>query len=179
MITAQQKRKENLAEYLLLMFQAEDTIRAFSFDINQIENHLITPLNLQEKDHQELKEWYKNLSLMMEKEQIRQSGHLQFIQNLIEDLYDFHLRVMQSETDEEYLRIYRSTAGLIQEMKRKSDSGANYVETCISALYGYLLMKIRGAGITGETMEAMQRFSTWLGRLSFLYHRFETGDLEL
>jgi hypothetical protein len=179
MYTAQQKRKENIAEYLLYMFQVEDTLRAFSFDINKLENHIIKPLNLAEKDHHQFKDWYKNLALMMDREKIREKGHLQFIQNLTGDLYDFHLRIMLYEVDEAYLKIYRTTAGLINEMKRKSDREANDVEVCLSALYGYLLMKIRGTSISDETREAMMRFSAWLGRLSFLYHRFETGDLEL
>lgn len=37
MIIASQKKKENIAEYLLYMWQIEDIIRAYGLDIDQIQ----------------------------------------------------------------------------------------------------------------------------------------------
>ena len=42
MIIAEQKRKENIAEYLLYMYQVEDMIRANGLDLDSIENSLIS-----------------------------------------------------------------------------------------------------------------------------------------
>lgn len=179
MLTAREKRKENPAEYLIYMFQVEDMLRAFNGDLQQIEDHLVTPRNLPAPIHKEMVGWYANLVLMMEKEKIREKGHFQFIRNLISDMYDFHLRVMEVEADEEYIRTYRSTAGLIAEVRRKSDNGMNDVETCLTALYGFMMLKISGKKVSEETSEAMQRFSHWLGLLSSLFRRFEKGDFEL
>ena len=36
MLVASQKRKENIAEYLLYMWQVEDIVRAFNLDIERI-----------------------------------------------------------------------------------------------------------------------------------------------
>ena len=36
MLIARQKRSENIAEYLLYMFQVEDLIRAYDFNLDQI-----------------------------------------------------------------------------------------------------------------------------------------------
>ena len=41
MITASQKRKENIAEYLLYMWQIEDIIRANGLDLAKIESTVI------------------------------------------------------------------------------------------------------------------------------------------
>ena len=41
MIVAKQKRKENIAEYLLYMWQVEDLIRANQFDIDSIRRNVI------------------------------------------------------------------------------------------------------------------------------------------
>ena len=41
MIIASQKKKENIAEYLLYMWQIEDIIRAYGLDIDQIQKHII------------------------------------------------------------------------------------------------------------------------------------------
>lgn len=39
MIVAREKRKKNVAEYVLYMWQVEDTIRAFNFNINTLEEN--------------------------------------------------------------------------------------------------------------------------------------------
>ena len=41
MITASQKRKENIAEYLLYMWQIEDLIRANGLDIDKIRANVL------------------------------------------------------------------------------------------------------------------------------------------
>ena len=44
MIIARQKRKENIAEYLLYMWQVEDLIRANKFDMDSDQPHGDRPL---------------------------------------------------------------------------------------------------------------------------------------
>ena len=46
MIIASQKKKENIAEYLLYMWQIEDIIRAYGLDIEQIQKHIINSYDL-------------------------------------------------------------------------------------------------------------------------------------
>ncbi len=41
MITASQKKRENIAEYLLYMWQIEDLIRANGLDIDKIQENII------------------------------------------------------------------------------------------------------------------------------------------
>ena len=41
MIIARQKRKENIAEYLLYMWQVEDLIRAYIFDMDSIRRTVV------------------------------------------------------------------------------------------------------------------------------------------
>jgi hypothetical protein len=179
MLTARDIRKENPAEYLIYMFRTEDTLRAFHNVLQQIEENLIKPLRLPESVHRETLDWYKNLVLMMDKENIRESGHFQFIRNLINEIYDFHLRIMETGADEEYIKTYKSVAGLIAELKRKSAEELNDLEICLNALYGYMLMNIRHEVISENTRLAMKQFSAWLGLLSDLFRRFETGHFEL
>ena len=38
MVKAEQKRTENIAEYIIYMFQTEDLVRALKLDLNQITN---------------------------------------------------------------------------------------------------------------------------------------------
>ena len=57
MIIAQQKRKENIAEYLLYMWQVEDLIRAYNFDIDKIEANIISGYAISDDKKKEVKEW--------------------------------------------------------------------------------------------------------------------------
>ena len=53
MIVASKKRKENIAEYLLYMWQIEDLIRANGLDIDKIRTNIIDKFNLDETQRRE------------------------------------------------------------------------------------------------------------------------------
>lgn len=178
MLVAQQKRKENIAEYILYLYQIEDLIRAFQFNISAIETQLVSQYRVDEKTRPEILEWYKNLVVMMEKERVQEKGHLQFLINLINDLNELHLKLMDSGIDKSYVGGFQSISGLINELNMKGNSIKNDVQTSLDAVYGFLLLKIQKKEITEETAEAMQRISNWLGNLSKMFKDFETGELE-
>ena len=77
MLTAKQKRKENIAEYILYLFQVEDLIRAFKLDMHLITQNLVS-YQVDEKTREEIADWYKNLVVMMEKEGRQKSGIYSF-----------------------------------------------------------------------------------------------------
>ena len=179
MLVAKKKRKENIAEYILYLYQIEDLIRAFKLDMDLIEQRLVAAYDANDTTKQEITEWYRNLVTMMEKEEKRDSGHLQFLTNLINELNEFHLKLLQTGVNEMYSSIYKAVAGLINELKQKNPTTTtNDVEVAIDAIYGYLLLKIQKKPVTEETQEAIKRLSQWLGHLSNLYKEFENGDLE-
>ena len=91
MIIAQEKRKTNLAEYILYMWQIEDLIRAYKFDIGLITEAVLQHFQQPEEKNIEIKEWYENLIEMMKVEKVEEKGHLQIIKNNIDELFDFHM----------------------------------------------------------------------------------------
>lgn len=179
MLTAQQKRKENIAEYILYLYQIEDLIRAFQFDMSRIEANLVSQYQVNEKTRQEILEWYKNLVAMMQKEGVQVNGHLQFLINLINELNELHLKLMESGIDKAYVSEFQSIAGLITELNMKGNTVKNDVQTSLDAVYGFLLLKMQKKEITEETTEAIKRISAWLGLLSKLFKDFESDKLEL
>ena len=136
MLISREKRKEKVTDYLIQMYQVEDLIRALDRDLVQIESKIIVPYNLPESRHHEMVDWYANLVLMMEKEQKTEKGHLQFIINLINEVNDFHLRLLDSGDDASYTSTYRTVAGLIRELRHKGATGESDVEIALTALYG-------------------------------------------
>ena len=61
MLVAQQKRKENIAEYILYLYQVEDLIRAFQLDMNLINEKLVASYRVDEKTSKDISAWYENL----------------------------------------------------------------------------------------------------------------------
>ncbi|MFW5822573.1 MAG: DUF4924 family protein, partial [Tangfeifania sp.] len=143
MLVAKQKRKENIAEYILYLYQVEDLIRAFHLDMDLLNKKLIAGYDVDDKTRKEIYNWYENLVLMMEKEGKQQKGHLQFIINLIGELNEFHLRLLETEVDKMYIPIYRAVAGLVNELKPKNPDAVNDIQVAIDGIYGYLLLKIQ------------------------------------
>jgi len=179
MLTAQQKRKENIVEYILYLYQVEDLIRAFQLNVTNIENQLVSQYQVDEETRQKIADWYKNLVVMMDKEGIREKGHFQFLINLINELNEFHLKLMKDGINKEYLIEFQSISGLITELNLKSNSVKNDLQTSLDAIYGFLLLKMQQKEITTETTEAIKRLSGWLSILSKLFIDFESGDLVL
>ncbi|MDX1285089.1 MAG: DUF4924 family protein [Draconibacterium sp.] len=178
MLVAKQKRKENIVEYILYLYQVEELIRAFKLDMELIRERLVSNYKADEATSEAIAEWYENLVAMMEKERIQEKGHLQFITNLIGDVNDFHLKLVETQKDGLYVQTFQSAAGLLTELKEKNPSAKNDVDLGISSVYGYLLLKMQQKDITIDTTEAIKRISSWLSALSKLYKEFEKGEFE-
>ena len=86
MIIARQKRKENIVEYLLYMWQVEDLIRANHFRMEEIEKNVIARYNQTENVKAEIRQWYEELLEMMRSEGVMEKGHIQLNKNIIINL---------------------------------------------------------------------------------------------
>ncbi len=179
MLVATKKRKENIAEYILYMFQVEDLIRAFKFDTKKLDEFVTKQYAGSNVQQKEILAWYHNLSLMMVKEGLKEKGHLQFLVNLMNDLENFHLRILQENEQVEYIALFKTMAGIIQEFKSKTSQDTGDVVACINGLYMYLMLKLQKKQVSPETVQAMKGFGKLLSKLSALYNDFEQGKLEL
>ncbi len=174
MIIAQLKRKENIAEYLLYMWQIEDIIRANKLDIDLINQNLISKYNVDEKQRNEIKYWYESLIKMMELENVRQSGHLQINKNVIIRLADLHQELLKSPKFPEYGAVFYKTLPYIVELRAKAgENKAGELETCFNALYGMLMLRLQGREVSESTMQAITQISSFLSLLSSLYKKNE------
>lgn len=170
MIFAEEKKKSNIAEYILYMWQIEDILRAYNFDFNQINDHIISRLNVDENKLEEVQIWYKDLIEKMHRENITKTGHLKFIRVLLEELNDLHDTLMCSPTEKKYQELYQWASPNIQELRKKSYSqNISDIELCLIGLYGMLMLKLQKKNISEETKRGMQTFSNLLALLSSKY----------
>ena len=65
MIIARRKRKENIAEYLLYMWQVEDLIRANNFDMDSIRRTVVDRYDQPDDIKEEIAKWYEELIEMI------------------------------------------------------------------------------------------------------------------
>ncbi|MDR2955897.1 MAG: DUF4924 family protein [Prevotella sp.] len=180
MLIAKKLKDENIAEYLLYMWQVEDLIRASNFDIEKIDDRIISKFDEPENIKKEIRDWYENLIDMMRREDIAENGHLIINKNVISELTDLHQRLLKSPEEKEYNEVYYKTLPVIVELRAKSQS-ANVpeLETAFSALYGYLLMKLRQKEISGETQAAILQISSFLKFLAQRYKKEKTGEPDI
>ena len=180
MIIAKQKRKENIAEYLLYMWQVEDLIRANHLDIDSIRRTVISQYNQPEAVKEEIPRWYEELIEMMRSEGVQEKGHIQLNKNVILVLTDLHLRLLKSPKEMIYSASYYKTLPYIVQLRAKSGGeDLPELETCFNAIYGFLLLRMQGREISPETMEGIKQISAFLAILSEKYREDMNGELKL
>lgn len=180
MIIAQKKRKENIAEYLLYMWQVEDLIRANNFDMDSIKRTVISHYEQPEEVKEQIAQWYEEIINMMREEGVMGKGHIQLNKNVIITLTDLHLKLLKTPKEMIYGAAYYKTLPYIVQLRSKS--GGNdlpELETCFSAVYGYLVLRMQGKEISAETLEAIKQISSFLAILAEKYRADMNGELEL
>ena len=92
---AQAKRKENIAEYILYLWQLEDLLRALQFSPEAIYSQFVAPRNLSEESQNILLMWYMDIVALLREEEQESSGHLYHTLHLIADMHNLHLQLME------------------------------------------------------------------------------------
>ena len=178
MIVASKKRKENIAEYLLYMWQIEDLIRANGLDIDKIRTNIIDKFNLDETQRREMTEWYESLIDMMRREGVTEHGHLQMNKNILNQLVQLHQALLKDPAFPEYTAEFYRTLPYIVELRGKT--GGNQVgeiETCFTALYGMLMMRLQQKETSEATRNAIAQISRFIALLSKDFHLDEEDKL--
>ncbi len=170
MIIAKEKRHSNIIEYILYMWQVEDLIRAYEFNIESIKSHVIPQYNLSGDILNECIEWYDNLIEMMVLEQVKDKGHLQVITNLVNDLNRLHGELLKNPKEIAYRHIYNATLPFISEFNEKTGNTQNEIELCFTGIYSKFLLKLQGKEVSKGTEEAIKSFSSFLAFLGGKYH---------
>lgn len=181
MIVAHQKKRENIAEYLLYMWQVEDIIRACQGDMEVIQKRIIDGYrNVSAETLKAIYDWYENLCEMMRLEGVMESGHLQINKNVLLDLADLHQRLLKSTREPFYGATFFKALPYIAELRARSGNrDIGDLDVCFNALYGILLLRLQKKDITPETEKAMHQISQFVALLAEKYKEDKEGKLEL
>ncbi|MCM1079506.1 MAG: DUF4924 family protein [Bacteroidales bacterium] len=178
MFISKKLRKENIAEYLLYMWQVEDIIRAFDCYMPALRRDYISKFDCSDEDREDLEDWYSNLIRMMTEEGCRESGHLQINNVTLQTLAELHGQLLGSPKFPFYSTEYYKVLPFIVELRNKGDKDKNEIETCLDALYGVMMLRLQKQEISEDTLRAVREITTFVGMLSDYYKKDKEEGLE-
>lgn len=179
MFIAQELRKKNIAEYLLYMWQIEDTIRAFDCSLRRVRDEYVARFDYSDEQKEEETDWFGNLISMMNQEGCREKGHLQINKVTMQMLTDLHNQLLQSTKFPFYNTAYYKVLPFIVELRnRGADKEENEIETCLNSLYGVMMLRLQKKDISPDTLHAVKEISTFVGMLSDYYKKDKEEGLK-
>lgn len=142
-------KKNNIAEYILYLWQIEDYLRAFP---------------QQADTNQELHDLYQ----MMHQEDIMEKGHLQLAKNALSELEELHNDILAQEATYRAAMIRLTPA--LNLLKSKTDCPTmSDIEACLTLLYQVMLLRLQQREISAETVEVQKQATQVLQYLSKTY----------
>ena len=143
-------KRDNIAEYILYLWQIEDYLRAFP------QNADATP---------ELHE----LNEMMHREGIMEGGHLQLANNALSELEELHATLL--DEDAMYRAALIRLTPQLNLLKAKTDKPTmSDIEACLLLLYQIMLLRLQKKVISAETASVQQQATQVLQFLSKTYY---------
>ncbi|MDR2883055.1 MAG: DUF4924 family protein [Alistipes sp.] len=176
---ARQKRDENIAEYILYIWQLEDLLRALRFDPRAVHETLVAPRDASDEWSHAALEWYMDIAALLAKEDKTEGGHLDHTLHLIGEVNDLHLMLLEQPAGRKYRKLFDSLApslpGLRATLGRDDVSD---IELCFRALYAAVLYRMKGdhAEVADEVTGLV---SPVVAALSDMYHRVERGEVDI
>lgn len=179
MYISQELRKSNIAEYLLYMWQIEDTIRAFDCSLSRIRHEYIDRFDYTDEQKEDVADWFGHLIRMMNEEGCREKGHLQINRVTLQQLVDLHVQLLESSKFPFYQSEYYKVLPYIVELRNKgAHREENEIETCLNSLYGVMMLRLQKKEISPETQRAVKEITTLIGMLSDYYKKDREEGLE-
>ena len=179
MYIAQELRKKNIAEYILYMWQVEDTIRAFGCQLSRIRREYIEQFDYTDEQKEEETDWFGNIIRMMSEAGCRERGHLQINKTTLMMLEDLHRQLIDSTKFPFYTSEYYKVLPYIVELRnRGANKKENEIETCFNSLYGVMMLKLQKKDISPDTAHAVKEITTLIGMLNDYYFKDKSEGLE-
>lgn len=180
MLIALQKRRENIAEYILYIWQIEDLLRALQFSPEAIYTTLVAKTEgTDEQQKENIFNWYMQIVELLQKEGKAEKGHIDHTLHLIADLHNLHLQLRKLPVGEHYRHTYAALEAELPRLRTLLDNNdISDTELCFRALYAALLYRIKGGG-QQAIADTLAVISPAIGELAALYGKVERGELDL
>ena len=180
MLIALQKRRENIAEYILYLWQVEDLLRAMQFSPEAIYSTLVARIeDADEQQKENIFNWYMQIVELLRKESKESKGHIDHTLHLIADLHNLHLQLMKLPVGEHYRATYARLAAELPRLRTIMDNDEiSDTELCFRALYAAMLYRIKGGG-ERAIEDTLAVISPAIAELAAIYGKVERGEINL
>ncbi len=178
---AQARRRENIAEYILYLWQLEDLLRALQFSPEAIHSQLVAPRQeIDEARKSVFLMWYLDIANLLRQEGKEEKGHLEHTLHLIRDLHDLHLQLLRLPPGEHYRQAWARLEPELPHLRAvMGNPGMSDTELCFRALYAVMLYRIKGQGECPAIADTIDLVSPVIGELAAMYGKVERGELDL
>ncbi len=117
-----------------------------------------------------MREWYIAHIGRLTDEGKQKQGHMNFLNDLVNDLNELNLKLLHDPLNNEFKDIFDKAKQNIEALRMRSGHGTeNDVHLALNGLYGYLMLKLQKKEISKETAEAFARITEWLAELASNY----------
>lgn len=175
---AQSRRKENIAEYILYLWQIEDLLRALQFSPEAIYSQFVAPRNLPEEQQNIMLLWYMDIANLLREEEKESGGHINHTLHLIADMHNLHLQLMQLPAGAHYRTTVARLEPYLPTLRTVIGKNISDTELCFRALYAAMLYRIKG-GENSAIADTIEYISPVIGELTAMYHKVERGEIDL
>ena len=149
-------KQDNIAEYILWIWQLEDYLRAFPNVATDREN-----------PSQDIR-FLTELSEMLHREGVTEKGHVQLAQNAMAELEELHHRLLDEDASYRAAMIRLTPA--LNIFKSKTDNPLmSDIEAGLTLLYQVMLLRLQQKEITPATAETQTQVTRLLQFLSKIY----------
>tara|TARA_R110001592_G_scaffold307299_2_gene580538 strand:- start:33542 stop:34066 length:525 start_codon:yes stop_codon:yes gene_type:complete len=161
------KAQENISEYILFLWQLEDLLRAFQYDLESVEEKYIRHAFKKPEEQQEVMSMLYILLEEMKKEE-EAVTHAKSTKGSMLLLEKVHAYLRDEEEDKMYLALVSACDEVVADfLKNKADEKSMpFTEICINIMYGILTLRLRKMPITPQTQEASDKVKECLKYLS-------------
>ena len=181
MYIARQKRKENIAEYILYLWQLEDLLRALQFSPEAIYSQLVDKQERTDEEKQAAFFWYMDLANLLQTEGKAQHGHLDHTLHLIKDLNELHESLLKVPAGEKYREVFAPLSAELPALKAKLEkTDLNDVEFMLRSLYSAMLYRIKNdQEHKGYVEDVLTLISPVVAQLAAIHKGIEEGTFDL
>ena len=178
---AKAKRRENIAEYILYLWQIEDLLRALQFSPEAIYSQLIAPRGIEEGQRHNYLLWYMDIANLLREEGKEEKGHLEHTLHLIGDLNDLHLQLMKLPIGEHYRQTFAKLEPELPRLRQLiGRQEISDTELAFRTLYAAMLYRMKGDKTKESSIsDVIELVSPVIGELARIFHLAEIGELDI
>ncbi len=176
---ARAKKDENIAEYLLFMWQMEDLLRGVKFDLERLEHEILSSLS-DEKERKETLAWLGQLAREMKSDEVTVSGHHRQTYEILNELALLQQTLLTVMNDKSFQAVHADARPILDEFRTKTDKmPRSDIEIALMAMYGVLTLRLAKKKVTDETHEATEKIKPYVRYLVKAYRQMRLGTLPM